>query len=79
MALDTFNSPTSTTTTAPPPFLIEPENLDSWTKTKHTKRHRIIDQSDASSEEEYLALCLLMLARGSSDGDDHHSPPMAKR
>ncbi|CAN6884557.1 hypothetical protein Bca4012_073323 [Brassica carinata] len=60
MALDTFNSPTSTTTTAPPPFLIESENLDSWTKTKRTKRHRIIDQSDASSEEEYLALCLLI-------------------
>ncbi|CAE6075670.1 unnamed protein product [Arabidopsis arenosa] len=77
MALDTLNSPTSTTTTtAPPPFLrcldeTEPENLESWTKRKRTKRHRI-DQPNPPSEEEYLALCLLMLARGSSD---HHSPP----
>ncbi|EOA24710.1 hypothetical protein CARUB_v10017988mg [Capsella rubella] len=80
MALDTLNSPTSTTTTAPPPpppFLrcldqTEPENLESWTKRKRTKRHRI-DQPNPPSEEEYLALCLLMLARGSSD--HHHSPP----
>lgn len=78
MALDTLNSPTSTTTTtAPPPFLrcldeTEPENLESWTKRKRTKRHRI-DQPNPPSEEEYLALCLLMLARGSSS--DHHSPP----
>ncbi|KAL0652104.1 hypothetical protein Bca4012_094795 [Brassica carinata] len=76
MALDTLNSPTSTTTTAPPPFLTEAENLDSWTKRKRTKRHRIIDQSDTSSEEEYLAFCLLMLACGSFDGDGHHSLPI---
>ncbi|XP_010426524.1 PREDICTED: zinc finger protein AZF1-like [Camelina sativa] len=85
MALDTLNSPTSTTTTnapPPPPFLrcldqTEPENLESWTKRKRTKRHRT-DQSNPPSEEEYLALCLLMLARGSSDHhslpSDHHSP-----
>ncbi|KAF8082685.1 hypothetical protein N665_0812s0015 [Sinapis alba] len=80
MALDTLNSPTSTTTTtAPSPFLTEPENLESWTKRKRSKRHRIDDQSNPPSEEEYLALCLLMLARGSSSDDDHHhsspSPP----
>ena len=73
MALDTLNSPTSTT--APPPFLTEPENLESWTKRKRTKRHRIDDKSNPPSEEEYLALCLLMLARGSSDDDHHSSPP----
>uniref|UniRef100_A0A0D3DDR3 C2H2-type domain-containing protein n=1 Tax=Brassica oleracea var. oleracea TaxID=109376 RepID=A0A0D3DDR3_BRAOL len=76
MALDTLNSPTSTT--APPPFLTKPENLESWTKRKRTKRHRTVDQSHPPSEEEYLAICLLMLARGSSstnDGNDHHSPP----
>ncbi|KAJ4900269.1 C2H2 and C2HC zinc fingers superfamily protein [Raphanus sativus] len=74
MALDTLHSPTSTT--APLPFLTEPaENLESWTKRKRTKRHRIVDQSHPPSEEEYLALCLLMLARGSSSDDDHHSPP----
>ncbi|RID72405.1 hypothetical protein BRARA_C04299 [Brassica rapa] len=77
MALDTLNSPTSTT--APPPFLTEPENLESWTKRKRTKRHRTVDQSHPPSEEEYLAICLLMLARCSSsssnDGNDHHSPP----
>ncbi|KFK34259.1 hypothetical protein AALP_AA5G121600 [Arabis alpina] len=73
MALDTLNSPTSTTT-APPPFLTESENLESWTKRKRTKRHRTDHQhqSNPPSEEEYLALCLLMLARGS---DDDHSPP----
>lgn len=84
MALDTLNSPTSTTiTTAPPPFLTEPENLESWTKGKRTKRHRMDHhhhQSNPPSEEEYLALCLLMLARGSSsssddDDDDDHSVP----
>ncbi|KAL1195026.1 Zinc finger protein AZF1 [Cardamine amara subsp. amara] len=79
MALDTLNSPTSTTTTAPPPFLsclddTEPENLESWTKRKRTKRHRI-DQPNPPSEEEYLALCLLMLARGSSDHLDHSPRP----
>ncbi|ESQ45541.1 hypothetical protein EUTSA_v10010909mg [Eutrema salsugineum] len=78
MALEALNSPTSTTTTTDPPsFLTEPENLDSWTKRKRTKRHRMIDQSNPPSEEEYLALCLLMLARGSSDDDHHHhSPPL---
>ncbi|KAL0738366.1 hypothetical protein Bca4012_014576 [Brassica carinata] len=74
MALDTLHSPTSTT--APPPFLTEPaENLESWTKRKRSKRHRIVDQPHPPSEEEYLALCLLMLARGSSSSspdDDHH-------
>ncbi|KAF3590429.1 hypothetical protein DY000_02026395 [Brassica cretica] len=73
MALDTLNSPTSTT--APPPFLTKPENLESWTKRKRTKRHRSVDQSHPPSEEEYLAICLLMLARGSSstnDASDHH-------
>ncbi|CAH8305778.1 unnamed protein product [Eruca vesicaria subsp. sativa] len=75
MALDTLNSPTSTTTTtAPSPFLTEPDNLESWTKRKRTKRHRTDDQSHPPTEEEYLALCLLMLARGSSSDDDHHSP-----
>ncbi|KAH0942513.1 zinc finger protein AZF1 isoform X2 [Brassica rapa] len=74
MALDTLNSPNSTTT-APSPFLTEPENLEPWTKRKRTKRHRIDDKSNPPSEEEYLALCLLMLARGSSDDDHHSSPP----
>lgn len=74
MALDTLNSPNSTTT-APSPFLTEPENLEPWTKRKRTKRHRIDDQSNPPSEEEYFALCLLMLARGSSDDDHHSSPP----
>lgn len=76
MALDTLNSPTSTAA-APPPFLTEPENFESWTKRKRTKRHRTDHQSNPPSEEEYLALCLLMLARGSSssDDDDDHSPP----
>ncbi|KAF8101491.1 hypothetical protein N665_0205s0081 [Sinapis alba] len=74
MALETLSSPTSATATARP-FLrcreeMEPENLEQWAKRKRTKRQRF-DQNHHSqettpSEEEYLALCLLMLARGSA-------------
>ncbi|KAJ0236530.1 Zinc finger protein AZF1 [Hirschfeldia incana] len=74
MALETLNSPTSATPTARP-FLryreeMEPENLEQWAKRKRTKRQRFdqnrLSQKTAPSEEEYLALCLLMLARGST-------------
>ncbi|XP_056844729.1 zinc finger protein AZF1-like [Raphanus sativus] len=73
MALETLNSPTSATASARPLLRyreeMEPESLEQWAKRKRTKRQRI-DQNRHSqetppSEEEYLALCLLMLARGS--------------
>ncbi|XP_010464022.1 PREDICTED: zinc finger protein AZF1-like [Camelina sativa] len=77
MALETLNSPTATTTTAARPLLryreeMEPENLEQWAKRKRTKRQRFDHHhqnqetnTKLPSEEEYLALCLLMLARGS--------------
>jgi len=56
-------------TTPPMPALSSSDELvneSSFTKKKRSKRPRIIDQSNPSppSEEEYLALCLIMLARG---------------
>ncbi|CAN7046557.1 hypothetical protein BRARA_B03976 [Brassica rapa] len=74
MALETLNSPTSATASARPLLRyreeMEPENLEQWAKRKRTKRQRFdqsrLNQETAPSEEEYLALCLLMLARGSA-------------
>ncbi|KAF8089678.1 hypothetical protein N665_0499s0006 [Sinapis alba] len=71
MALQTLNSPTSATASGPPLLRyreeMEPENLEQWAKRKRTKRQRFDhNQETAPSEEEYLALCLLMLARGSA-------------
>lgn len=60
MALEALNSPT----TATPSFHFEEANIHSlepWTKRKRSKRGRF-DQPH--TEEEYLALCLIMLARG---------------
>ncbi|KAG2327195.1 hypothetical protein Bca4012_036185 [Brassica carinata] len=74
MALETLNSPTSATATARPLLRyreeMEPDNLEQWAKRKRTKRQRF-DQNHHSqettpSEEEYLAVCLLMLARGTT-------------
>ncbi|CAH9144899.1 unnamed protein product [Cuscuta epithymum] len=54
MALQALNSPTAA---VPQPI----QYIDqSWVKGKRTKRPR----SAATEEEEYLALCLIMLARG---------------
>ncbi|KDP44482.1 hypothetical protein JCGZ_16315 [Jatropha curcas] len=54
MALEALNSPTTAT-----PFNYE----DTWTKRKRSKRPR---GESPPTEEEYLALCLIMLARGGS-------------
>ncbi|GFY89520.1 salt tolerance zinc finger [Actinidia rufa] len=54
MALEALNSPT--TPTPQPPRFDEP-----WTKRKRSKRPRT---ETPPTEEEYLALCLIMLARG---------------
>lgn len=79
MALEALKSPT----TAPPSFPFELDSnlhsMEPWTKRKRSKRSRL-DQSSCS-EEEYLALCLIMLARGGSgvsstnptDSDRHGS------
>ncbi|XP_009772006.1 zinc finger protein ZAT10-like [Nicotiana sylvestris] len=62
MTLEALKSPTAATPTLPPRYEDDDEihNLDSWAKGKRSKRPRI----DAPpTEEEYLALCLIMLAR----------------
>ncbi|XVF39821.1 hypothetical protein PTKIN_Ptkin01aG0063000 [Pterospermum kingtungense] len=63
MALETLNSPTAATA----PFHFEDSNLhclESFTKGKRSKRPRF---DHVPTEEEYLALCLIMLARGGRD------------
>ncbi|XP_060171337.1 zinc finger protein ZAT10-like [Lycium barbarum] len=69
MALEALNSPTTTT---PPSFKFETTStqnyLESWTKGKRSKRPRsIMEQQPISTEEEYLAFCLLMLARSGNN------------
>ena len=66
MALEALNSPT----TPAPSFHYEQPNfhsLDSWAKRKRSKRPRFDSPTleyNPTTEEEYLALCLIMLARG---------------
>lgn len=60
MALEALNSPTTST----PPFHFEEANLhciEPWTKRKRSRRPH-----NPPTEEEYLALCLVMLARGTT-------------
>ncbi|XWS62993.1 hypothetical protein CRYUN_Cryun06bG0058500 [Craigia yunnanensis] len=76
MALEALNSPTTAT-----PFSNKYEDIDNnyietWKKGKRSKRPR---SESPPTEEEYLALCLIMLARGSTNhsknaaanGNDH--------
>ncbi|CAN0905613.1 Zinc finger protein ZAT10 [Linum grandiflorum] len=64
MALQALNSPTAAP--APSPFhLAEP-----WAKRKRSKRSRLDHHHDdhhSPTEDEYLALCLVMLARGTTN------------
>jgi len=61
MALEALNSPTA----AAPSFHFDDATnlhcIDTWTKRKRSKRQRF---ESTPTEEEYLALCLIMLARG---------------
>ncbi|XP_010556440.1 PREDICTED: zinc finger protein ZAT10-like [Tarenaya hassleriana] len=71
MALEALNSPTAV---AAPKLLHFEEaanlhSLEPWTKRKRSKRPRFDQPS--TSEEEYLALCLVMLARGGRSASDH--------
>ncbi|KAJ6337769.1 hypothetical protein OIU76_007449 [Salix suchowensis] len=77
MALEAFNSPA----TATPSFQFEDSSLhymgEPWAKRKRSKRSRLDQQP---TEEEYLALCLVMLARGSTNlpipaSDQHPKTP----
>ncbi|XP_068657350.1 zinc finger protein ZAT10-like [Aristolochia californica] len=73
MALEALNSPTPAT--APFTFDKLEHSQEPWPKSKRSKRSRL----DNPSEEEYLALCLVMLARGGVASttlrQDRHSPP----
>ncbi|KAJ6404941.1 hypothetical protein OIU84_013004 [Salix udensis] len=78
MALEAFNSPA----TATPSFQFEDSSLhymgEPWAKRKRSKRSRLDQQP---TEEEYLALCLVMLARGSTNlpipASDQHPKSLA--
>lgn len=63
MALEALNSPTTPT----PAFPVDNPTLrhlaEPWAKGKRSKRPRSLDHPQPT-EEEYLALCLIMLARG---------------
>lgn len=58
MALEALNSPTTANS-----FYEAVDNYESWATRKHSKRWRF-DHTNPPTEEEYLALCLIMLARG---------------
>ncbi|KAH0892306.1 hypothetical protein HID58_054735 [Brassica napus] len=62
---------------------MEPDNLEQWAKRKRTKRQRLDqnhhNQEPTPSEEEYLALCLLMLARGTAVQPPLTPPPPSHR
>ncbi|KAK2660148.1 hypothetical protein Ddye_006681 [Dipteronia dyeriana] len=64
MALEALNSPT----TATPTFHFEEASshhcIEPWTKRKRSRRPH-----NPPTEEEYLALCLVMLARGTTSND----------
>ncbi|KAK1439965.1 hypothetical protein QVD17_05790 [Tagetes erecta] len=71
MALEALNSTTT------PPSLHNIYTDDSWNKGKRSKRHRIAT-ADTETEEEYLAFCLMLLARGHPSATvpppQHNSP-----
>ncbi|XP_059647882.1 zinc finger protein ZAT10-like [Cornus florida] len=77
MDIEILSSPTM----ASPSFHYDEADLHSlepWTKRKRSKRPRI---EGPTTEEEYLALCLIMLARGgaaSTTDDQTDSPPSPK-
>ncbi|QCE08449.1 hypothetical protein DEO72_LG9g3478 [Vigna unguiculata] len=81
MALEALNSPTAPA--APFRGYQEEEDLDlqfrePWSKRKRSKRPRF------ETEEEYLALCLIMLAQSGNNSSSHrqttqHSPPLSQK
>lgn len=84
MALEALNSPAPATLRFSFDNLDHrrtPELVEPWPKSKRSKRPRLDYGPDeplqAGSEEEYLAFCLIMLARGGGGGADAaaSSPP----
>jgi hypothetical protein len=76
MALQALNSPN---TTAPTSSFLNHQYLESWTKGKRSKRPRSSEMENfpftPRTEEEYLALCLIMLARGGASADSVSATP----
>ncbi|CAK8568359.1 unnamed protein product [Lathyrus sativus] len=77
MAMEALNSPTTATPFTP----FEEPNISyldtPWTKGKRSKRSRM-DQSSCS-EEEYLAFCLIMLARSGNNNNNSNNNSTAKQ
>ncbi|KAA0064437.1 zinc finger protein ZAT10-like [Cucumis melo var. makuwa] len=73
MALEALNSPT---TPSPALHYDDPSlnSFESWSKRKRTKRPRGFD--NPPTEEEYLALCLIMLARGGATATSDSDHPL---
>ncbi|KAK7351596.1 hypothetical protein VNO77_11162 [Canavalia gladiata] len=69
MALEALKSPTTATPSFTP---FEEANLNyleaPWAKRKRSKRPRMDHHHPSMTEEEYLAFCLIMLARGGGSG-----------
>ncbi|KAJ1404460.1 Zinc finger C2H2-type [Sesbania bispinosa] len=76
MALEALNSPTTTAPSFPfdEPSLRYPEP---WAKRKRSKRPRLDHPS--CTEEEYLAICLIMLARGGTTTDSNRQGSIDSR
>ncbi|XP_059631140.1 zinc finger protein ZAT10-like [Cornus florida] len=72
MALEALNSPTTPSPNSLNYDNINHPSIESWTKGKRSKRPRI---EQSPTEEEYLALCLIMLARGGAASHRVHSSP----
>lgn len=69
MALEALKSPTTASPSFSPFQETNISYLDTpWAKGKRSKRSRM-EKSPSCTEEEYLALCLIMLARGGSGGE----------
>nr|AIW80605.1 C2H2-type zinc-finger protein [Petunia x hybrida] len=79
MALEALNSPTTPT---PPSFQFDKTSYNyldqSWTKGKRSKRPRSINDPQVAipSEEEYMALCLIMLARSGAGSSSSPTSPL---
>nr|GMD07201.1 zinc finger protein ZAT10-like [Ipomoea batatas]GMD08768.1 zinc finger protein ZAT10-like [Ipomoea batatas] len=78
MALEAMKSAGVVTPPLPPVPGVEVDDVNGF-KKKRTKRPRG-DESPAppTEEERYLALCLIMLARGEDPSRQPHAPPEAK-
>lgn len=77
MALEALNSPTGTSNQSSFQFESKGQQqlryLENWTKGKRSKRSRSMDRQP--TEEEYLALCLIMLARSDGSVNQQRSLP----